>query len=179
MLIIIDTDEDTSGFLSRRYHAIAFPFWLGFPEGQVRTCYQLGMVRQYLIEACAPENSYLHRIADDIDQKLSEDTGLLVEKLMIRYWVLSCCEYYCWYAKPSVDYSITIEQLLDPPAVCFRPERKDPFSQFHKYGLMFRCYDLIRSRAAPLPLMESSVRSSIDVVYSRLWSRAYQWLDYV
>lgn len=102
---------------------LPFPFWLGFPEGQVITCYQLGMVRQYLLEACAPDTGFIDRLADDIQDKMSEDAGFLIEKLMLQYLVLSCLEYSFWYSKALVYYSITIDQLLEPPAVCFRPDR--------------------------------------------------------
>lgn len=156
---------------------LPLPFRLGFPDELVITCYHLGMIRQFLLEACAPEERYLQRVVVDLSDKLSEDAGFLTEKLMLRYWVLSCCEYYCWYAKASVDITIPLEQFLDPPAVCFRPERKDPNSKLNRVGLLFRCYDLVRSRPAPLPLMDGSRNLWVDIVYCRLWSRATQWLD--
>lgn len=82
-----------------------------------------------------------------------------------------------WYWTALSDYSIPVERFLDPPAVCFRPDRKDQLSKFHKYGLMFRCYDLVRTRSAPKPLGASAVRVTFDVVSCRLWSRSTQWLD--
>ena len=39
-----------------------------------------------------------------------------------------------WYSEMSVDYSIPLSTFLDPPAVCFRPDRKDPLSKFKKRG---------------------------------------------
>lgn len=72
--------------------------------------------------------------------------------------------------------------ILDPPAVCLRPDRKDQLSKFNKYGLMFRCYDLIRQRRCPLPLMGSPFkyrRLNVEVVQSRLWLRANSWLELV
>jgi hypothetical protein len=44
---------------------------------------------------------------------------------------------------------------------------------------MFRCYDLIRQRRCPLPLMGSAVRLNVEVVQSRLWLRANSWLELV
>lgn len=69
----------------------------------------------------------------------------LADKLQLKHWVLSCCEYVKGYYDMSVDYSVPLKTLLDLPAVCFRPDRKDLLSKFNKYGLMFRCYDAIRT----------------------------------
>jgi len=39
-----------------------------------------------------------------------------------------------------MDYGRPIEDFLDPPALCFHPERKDSFL---KNGLIFRCSEII------------------------------------
>ena len=44
-----------------------------------------------------------------------------------------------WYEEACCDFTLPLEQLLDPPAVCLRPDWKDLLSKFNKYGLMFRC----------------------------------------
>lgn len=130
-----------------------------------------------LVEACAPDWRFVERFAADLESRLDEDTMLLTEKWQLRYWVRSCSEYVAWYTTAVVDFSVPLERFLDPPAVCFRPDRKDPLQQFKKYGLYFPSYDLIRSRPIPLPLGPYSRVREIDVVCVRLWSKAYQWLD--
>ncbi|EXB52400.1 hypothetical protein L484_012045 [Morus notabilis] len=54
---------------------------------------------------------------------------------------------------------------------------RNQLSKFHKYGLMSRCYDLVRQKVSPIPFGEKAVRLTFDVVSSRIWSRSYQWLD--
>lgn len=49
-------------------------------------------------------------------------------------------------------------------------------SKFHKYSRLFKAYDLIRTKSAPLPLGEGRQQSRIDVVVVKLWLRAYPWL---
>lgn len=99
---------------------LPFPFWLGFPEGIVVSCYHLGMVRQYLLEACASDERYLCRVRQDLEQKLTEDADFFVEKNNVKI-----LDY--WYDKACVDFSITVEQVLDPPAVCLRPDQTKRF----------------------------------------------------
>lgn len=99
--------------------------WLGFPEGILVKPYQIGMVRQMLLESCSTDWAFVQRLVDDLNQQLDEDAVFLTEKLELQYWVRSCCEYVKWYARAETDFSITAEDLLDPPAVVFRPDRKD------------------------------------------------------
>ena len=158
---------------------LPFPIWLGFPDGLVVNCYHLGMVRYFLLESCRPDDKYLLSVRDDLERKLTEEGDFYVERVMLRYWVESLVRYVRWCEEACGDFTLPLEQLLDPPAVCLRPDRKDLLSKFHKYGLMLRCYDLIRQRRCPLPLMGSAVRLNVEVVQSRLWLRANFWLELV
>lgn len=140
---------------------LPLPFWLGFPEGILRTCYHMGMVRQFLYANCAPKWNSVEKISSDL-QSVFDRSGLgnveeaeyLTEELTIKWWVKSMIEYVSWYSRMSVDLWQPVEVLLDPPAACFTPERKDQLSKYNKYGLLFRCYDLVRERSPPLPLPE-------------------------
>lgn len=133
----------------------------------------MGMVRDMLVSSCSPDWGHVERFATDLDLKLDEDTGLLTEKLFLG--PTACLAYCTWWYRARVDFSIPVESFLNPPAV--KPDRKDPFSKFHKYGLMCRCYDLVRQKVSPIPFGEKAVRLTFDVVSSRIWSRSYQWLD--
>lgn len=74
-------------------------------------------------------------------------------------------EYVSWYSRMSVDLWQPVEVLLDPPAACFTPERKDQLSKYNKYGLLFRCYDLVRERSPPLPLPENRRRKVFPLIF--------------
>lgn len=152
---------------------LPFQVWLGFPDGILIICYHMGMMRDMLVSSCSPDWGHVERFATDLDLKLDEDTGLLTEKLFLGLKPAYCA----WWYRARVDFSIPVESFLDPPAVCFRPDRKDQLSKFHKYGLMSRCYDLVRQKVSPIPFGEKAVRLTFDVVSSRIWSRSYQWLD--
>lgn len=100
------------------------------------------------MSSCSPDWGHVERFATDLDLKLDEDTGLLTEKLFLGLkpvWLISRGGT----GRELTSQSPPVESFLDPPAVCFRPDRKDQFSKFHKYGLMFRCYDLVRQKVSP------------------------------
>lgn len=78
-----------------------------------------------LLESCSTDWAFVQRFVDDLNQQLDEDAVFLTEKLELQYWVRSCCEYVKWYARVETYFSITAEDLLDPLAVVFRPDRKD------------------------------------------------------
>lgn len=114
---------------------LPFQLWLGLPEGFLVSPYQLGMVRWMLLESCCPDWSYIELFADDLDRRISEDARVLTEKWALSLWVKSCCEYLKWYTEAKVNYDVDIEALLDPPAVVFRPDKKD---QLQKFGFLKR-----------------------------------------
>jgi hypothetical protein len=111
---------------------LPFPIWLGFPDGLVVNCYHLGMVRYFILESCRPDDKYLLSVRDDLERKLTEEGDFYVERVMLRYWVESLVRYVRWYEEACCDFTLPLEQLLDPPAVCLRPDRKDLKSKFHK-----------------------------------------------
>ena len=51
---------------------LPFSIWLGFTEGFLPSPYQMGMVKQLLIESCEPDWSYVERLATDHEAKLDE-----------------------------------------------------------------------------------------------------------
>lgn len=126
------------------------------------------MIRGMLLESCRPDWDFATRLCSDLQSKLDEDTLLLLEQSMVRHWLEAMLEYEMWFVRACTDYSMTASDLLDPPTFVFRPDRKDQLHKFFKYGWMFRSYDLIRQREAPLPLLEFVVRSSVDVVQCAL-----------
>lgn len=136
------------------------------------------MVRWMLVERCRPDWSYVERLIEDLNQRLDEDATFLTEKLELGLWVRYLCYYCKWYYSASIDFERTIYEFLDPPVACFHPQRKDQLNKYNKYGLLFCCYDLIRERAAPIPIGSQALRN-IDVVYVRLWSRPSSWLSLV
>ncbi|THF96329.1 hypothetical protein TEA_015362 [Camellia sinensis var. sinensis] len=129
-------------------------------EGLAGELLSIGMVRWMLVESCRPNWGYVERLMDDLSRRLDDDALLLTEQLELRW--CSLVKYCKWYYEASVDYTRPIEVFLAPPAACFHPERKDQLMKFNKYGLIFRCYDLIRQRSAPLPLPEFRSRN-VDV----------------
>lgn len=78
------------------------------------------------------DDKYLWSVRDDLERKLTEEGDFYVERVMLRYWVESLVRYVRWYEEACCDFTLPLEQLLDPPAVCLRPDRKDLKSQFHK-----------------------------------------------
>lgn len=94
---------------------LPFPILLGFQEGKLASCYHLGMLRYYLLEACKPDMKYLLSFKEDILRRLDDDTEFLVEDSMLKYWVQSIARYVSWYESACCDSSVTIEDLLDPP----------------------------------------------------------------
>ena len=94
----------------------------------------------------------MSRICTDLQSRLDDDAQFLVERMMISHWVISLSRYCAWWNSASIDYSLPVEAFLDPPVACFNPERKDQLTKFDKYGLMFKCYDLIRQKAPPISI---------------------------
>lgn len=76
------------------------------------------------MSSCSPDWGHVERFATDLDLKLDEDIGLLTEKLFLGLkpvWLA----YFAWWYGARVFISIPpVESFLDPPAVCFRPDRK-------------------------------------------------------
>lgn len=151
-----------------------FEFWLGFPEGFLPSPSQMGMVREMLLESCAPDWRHAERIAADIDA-LDDDTGLLIERKLMVSWAYSMIKYLDWYQRARFDYSVPISSLLDPPAYVFKPQSKDPLLKFHKYGRLFKCYDLIRTRRAPLEIELTHRNLGIDIVQCVFLRRMDSW----
>ncbi|KAJ8614178.1 hypothetical protein MRB53_036310 [Persea americana] len=125
-----------------------------FPEGFIPSPYQVGKVRWFLIESCEPDWSFSEKLMKSLEGNVSEDTQFLIERKMVAHWMESMLAYYKWYLNALSDYSISCDVLLDPPAFVFRPARKEQLNKFHKYGRMFRAYDLVRQEPVPLPLGE-------------------------
>ena len=48
-----------------------------------------------------------------------------------------------WYARVLLDYSVPLEELLSPPVVPLRAARSSRNVLIQRYGLLFRCYDLV------------------------------------
>jgi len=99
-----------------------FSVWLGFPEGFLVSCYKIGMM---LVESCKPDWGYVERLIEDFSRQLDDDASFLVEKIELKSWTQSLCEYCKWYYEASMDYGRHIEDFLYPPALCFHPERKE------------------------------------------------------
>lgn len=80
---------------------------------------------------------------------------------------------------PSLPFKHSLPLPSDPlrnyPCLAIQsPSRygSDHFSKFNKYGMMFRCYDLVSQKVSPIPFSPKAVRLTFDVVSS--WSRSYQ-----
>ena len=159
---------------------LPFLRWLGFPEGFIPSPYQVGKVRWFLIESCEPDWSFSEKLMKSLEGNVSEDTQFLIERKMVAHWMESMLAYYKWYLNALSDYSISCDVLLDPPAFVFRPARKEQLNKFHKYGRMFRAYDLVRQEPVPLPLGEiPRPLYYVDVVYSALWLKSNEWFHFL
>lgn len=84
-------------------------------------------------------------MANDLQEKLDEDVLRLVESWELKHWLSSCCKYDEWYTLAKMDFSLPLSAFIDPPALCFRPDRKDLLHLFNKYGRLFRAYDCLRT----------------------------------
>lgn len=124
--------------------------WLAFPEKGGLTCYQLGMVRWFLINAARPK---------DID----ESSILMVSKFWSGHeetferflvsFMQSHLRYLKWYCDMLLDYEQSLESLLKAPVSPCRIERaKEDSCESEGYGIIYKCWDLIRREVAPLPL---------------------------
>ncbi|GMP29853.1 hypothetical protein CsSME_00004784 [Camellia sinensis var. sinensis] len=161
MPVLKQIGAHTCCLLPKWYLSDALFCLVGIPRGLAGELLSIGMVRWMLVESCRPNWGYVERLMDDLSRRLDDDALLLTEQLELRW--CSLVKYCKWYYEASVDYTRPIEVFLAPPAACFHPERKDQLMKFNKYGLIFRCYDLIRQRSAPLPLPEFRSRN-VDVV---------------
>jgi hypothetical protein len=130
---------------------LPLPILFSIPDGFPVDCY-LGMVRFMLWESCQESLKPLEQVALSLESTYGEDICYLAEAKMLKSWLVSCQGYVQWHSRAAMDYSITIDNLLDPPAAVFRPDRKDQLNKDFQYGRLFRCYDLVRSMRKPLPL---------------------------
>lgn len=136
----------------------------------------MGMVRFMLWESCAEDWAYLEQVANSLLNQYSYEKlqnsiswqlhgdDMLAEALMLKYWLQSCLSYSQWHIRASYSYSA--RDLLDPPAVVFRPF----LYQNLWNGVM------IEFEVNPLPLEALEVHHNITVVTTRLWFKSNQWL---
>lgn len=151
-------------------------FWLGWPDGNMVNCYQEGMLRWYLLEKLEPNSlraeKFWEVLSDDLQ---SEDAEFIVEYFMGRHWVESHARYCAWYAKAFHKSETDLEVLLDVPDRGCTISRKSQLEKFHKYGFMFKMYDLLRKTSVPLPLGQGDNRRRFrDVI--RISFLASRWL---
>ena len=73
----------------------------------------------------------MQRMAEDLSQQYDDDdTVMYLEQSLLIRWMTALIEYIQWFMLASVDLSITAEDLLDPLAFAFRPDRKDQLKNF-------------------------------------------------
>lgn len=111
------------------------------------------MVRHILFEACAPDLSVIEAITKDTSSWTSDDMSFIIEKTLIVSWMEAMLSYRAWYNRVKFDYSVSIMDLLDPPAFpafVFKPNAKDQLHKLNRYGRLFRAYDLVRLQQPPI-----------------------------
>jgi hypothetical protein len=132
---------------------LPFKLWLAFPEKGGLTCYEIGMVRELLLRTTKPrdidENSislvreFWHGHEDTFERFLSSFVDSYLKSLK-RYY------------RHLLDPYQPIEDLLNVPESPCRLERMAEDRTFCRYGIIYKCWDLLRSKRSPLPLSELS-----------------------
>lgn len=143
--------------------ALPIELLLGFPDKGILNCYEMGMVRRFLVERVCPKD-----IREDVFQTLrqfweGDDLGYL-DGILASYVKLHL-EYLKWYATIICDHTCTLGTIMDPPVAptgLDRP-REDIIL---RYGLLFRAWDFVRTHKAPLVLCEPKQRVNRDFIYS-------------
>lgn len=153
-------DGDAMMHLSRRWkrHWLAlhtgsgirplpFLLWLAFPEMGVLNCYQIGMVRDRILEYIRPK---------DLDEKSFSDLYLFWEpdshaliETLLHPVVKQHLEYVVWYARQVQDLSSFSEDLLHPPMSPRRLSRERELLRWLQYSISFRLWDYVRCVAPP------------------------------
>nr|DAB41751.1 TPA_inf: RNA-dependent RNA polymerase [Erigeron breviscapus mitovirus 1]DAB41752.1 TPA_inf: RNA-dependent RNA polymerase [Erigeron breviscapus mitovirus 1] len=140
--------------------------WLSFPDLPGLTCYQVGMVRWFLLKAAKPR---------DLDEesvsmlrcfwKGHEET---LERFLVSF-MQSHLRYLKWYCEILLDYERPLEDLLKPPISSCKIDRaKDDSFVVQRFGLIFKCWDLLRSVEAPLPLGSSGINLMVERPFRRI-----------
>lgn len=99
----------------------------------------MGMVRQFIIERVQPKDFNEDEI-DSIRTFYCDDEDNMFERFLSS-WVQMHLNYLSWYARVLLDYSVPLEELLSPPVVPAARSSRNVLIQ--RYGLLFRCYDLV------------------------------------
>jgi hypothetical protein len=149
-----------------------FPFmvWLGWPSGINITCYHERMVRGLLLDRLKPDSNFINKLRSD-GFDVYEYCSALVEYFLLKHWLASIVDYCEWYYSVAQNPSTPLDVLLDPPASCLRPNRKNKANreiEFQKFGLIFRYYDLVRTQSAPLAIRLAT--KGYPLRYIQSWS---------
>lgn len=124
---------------------LPFMVLLGWPEGLNLTCYLEGMVRGLLLDRLQPYSHFKKKLRSD-GFDVYEYSSALVEYFLLKHWLASIVDYCEWYYSMAQNPSIPFDVILDPPACCLRPNRKNKANreiEIHKYGLLFRYNNLV------------------------------------
>lgn len=123
--------------------------WLAFPEKGCLTCYEVGVIRWYLIRSVAPK---------PIDE---ESIALLRcfwyghEEVLERFlssFVVSHLKYVKWYCDILFDYECHLGKILDAPVSASSINRTSEDKIFSRYGIIYRAWDYLRNHPRVLAI---------------------------
>ena len=142
---------------------VSYHSWLGFPEGILITCYHMEAEH-----ACVFVFSGLGSCEALCHWSRFE---MRTPACWQKFSRVKAC--YCtWWYRARVDFSIPLESFSNPPAVCFRPDRKDQNEKFQRSSVL--------GPRPPESLSDSFRREGGQVDFRRpviSWYRSTQWLD--
>lgn len=82
--------------------------------------YCLGVAGAYVLAKIAPRDFDEKKI-DDLHEAYNGDDEMF--EAVIQEWIRQHFNYLRWYATVYLDYSVPLDELLQPPQVCHSPRR--------------------------------------------------------
>ncbi|DAB41747.1 RNA-dependent RNA polymerase [Dahlia pinnata mitovirus 1] len=124
--------------------------WLAFPEKGCLTCYEYGFVRAYIVKQMKPRP--LDENSVDLVRMFWNGHESTFEHFLSSF-VAAHARSLEWYYEALLDSEKSIEDLLrSNPNAPTKLERTSDEKSFDRFGLIFKCWDLLRSKCIPMPL---------------------------
>lgn len=85
------------------------------------------------------------------DELLSDGAVEFLERTLILNWVRQWLKCLQWYHTVAMKSDVTLEELLDFPVVEISWRRKSTGSDVRRYGVFWKCIDIVTSRGLAYP----------------------------
>lgn len=167
-------------FLCMRAPSGVFPLpvalWLTFPDLGILTSEQLGAARAFILDRVKP--GYFH------EKEMWMVSGLSILMMVTRLWnawfqnlvwltLTMWLHYLRWYSSAIVNDDVSLEEQMPSPPVVpattysfLAIARSRKKVMIFRYGVLFMCYEMLRTTPAPLCLGELDSRQSFrDCIY--------------